>query len=110
VDLSPEDAKLVTLARAARARVGATQGAAIRDLDGRTYAAAGVEVGRLSVSALDLAIATAASSASKGLEACAVVTEGDVPIETDVAREFGGAGVRVLVAEPSGRVDDVLST
>ena len=43
-ELIPEDAKLVVLARATRARTGATSGAALRDLDGRTYAAA--EVGQ----------------------------------------------------------------
>ena len=37
-ELSAEDAKLVTLARAARARAGAVEGAAVRDGDGRTYA------------------------------------------------------------------------
>ena len=41
-DLSPEDQKLVTLARATMARTGAPEGAAVRDLDGRTYAAAAV--------------------------------------------------------------------
>ena len=41
-DLTAEDAKLVTLARATRARTGAAEGAAVRDLDGRTYAAATV--------------------------------------------------------------------
>ena len=35
--LSAEDAKLVTLARGARARVGAIEGASVRDQDGRTY-------------------------------------------------------------------------
>ena len=33
-DLDPEDAKLVTLARSARARTRAAQGAAVRDTDG----------------------------------------------------------------------------
>ena len=41
-DLHPEDAKLVTLARSARARTRAAQGAAVRDTDGRTYVAATV--------------------------------------------------------------------
>ena len=44
VDLSAEDAKLVTLARATRARARADEGAAVRDLDGRTYAAASVRL------------------------------------------------------------------
>ncbi len=32
----PEDGKIVTLARSARARTGAAEGAAVRDTDGRT--------------------------------------------------------------------------
>jgi hypothetical protein len=40
--LDPEDAKLVTLARSARGRTGAPEGAAVRDTDGRTYLAATV--------------------------------------------------------------------
>ena len=38
----PEDLKIITLARAARARVLAAEGAAVRDETGRTYAAAAV--------------------------------------------------------------------
>ena len=34
VELSPEDKKLVTLARATRARTGAAEGAAVRGSDG----------------------------------------------------------------------------
>src|SRR5919107_5404252 len=41
-ELDPEDAKIVTLARSARARTGAAEGAAVRDTDGRTYVAASV--------------------------------------------------------------------
>jgi hypothetical protein len=41
-DLGAEDAKLVTLARATRSRTRAAEGAAVRDLDGRTYAAASI--------------------------------------------------------------------
>ena len=43
-ELSAEDAKLVTLARATMARTGAAAGAAVRDLDGRTYAASSVSL------------------------------------------------------------------
>ena len=50
--LVAEDAKLVTLARAARARIGAIEGAAVRDQDGRTYAAATVALPSLGLSAL----------------------------------------------------------
>ncbi len=45
----PEDAKLATLARATRARTQAPAGAAVRDLDGRTYAAADVALASLHV-------------------------------------------------------------
>jgi hypothetical protein len=73
--LGAEDAKLVTLARSARARVGAVEGAAVRDQDGRTYAAATVALPSLSVTALQLAVASAAAAGASRLEAAAVVTE-----------------------------------
>ncbi|RLV56619.1 cytidine deaminase [Aeromicrobium phragmitis] len=108
MDLSAEDAKLVTLARATRARNAVSQGAAVRDLDGRTYTASTVAMDSLKLSALDLAVAMAVSSGAKGLEAAAVVTEGDVPIRTDTVAEFGGTGVPVIVADATGTVDTVL--
>ena len=77
--LSAEDQKLVTLARSARARVGAAEGAAVRDQDGRTYAAATVALPSLSVTALQLAVASAVASGAKSLEAAAVVTEASSP-------------------------------
>ena len=40
VELDAEDAKLLTLARGARGRVGAAVGAALRDETGRTYSGA----------------------------------------------------------------------
>ncbi|MFW6205096.1 MAG: cytidine deaminase [Actinomycetota bacterium] len=103
--LEAEDAKLVTLARSARARVGAAEGAAVRDGDGRTYAAASVALPSLSLSALQVAVAMAASSGASGLEAAVVVTSGDGD-EAGVAavRDLGGAGVPVLVADPDGTV------
>ena len=58
-ELSAEDAKLVTLARATRARTGAPVAAAVRDLDGRTYAAASVDMPSLQVSALGVCVAMA---------------------------------------------------
>ena len=75
VTLSAEDAKLVTLARSSRARVGALEGAAVRDQDGRTYAAATVALPSLAVTALQLAVASAAASGATRIEAAAVVTE-----------------------------------
>jgi hypothetical protein len=72
-ELDPEDAKLVTLARATRARTNAVQGAAVRDTDGRTYAAASVSLPSLRLSALQVALAMALSSGAAGIEAAVVL-------------------------------------
>jgi hypothetical protein len=74
-DLSPEDQKLVVLARSARARTRAAQGAAVRDTDGRTYVASSVTLPSLQLSALQVAVAMAVSSGAPGLEAAAVLGE-----------------------------------
>lgn len=75
--LTPEDAKLVTLARSARGRTGAPEGAAVRDTDGRTYVAATVDLPSLTLSALQAAVAAAVSSGVSALEAAAVVSDAD---------------------------------
>lgn len=102
-ELPDEDAKILTLARAARARAGAEQGAAVRDTDGRTYAAVGVALPSFTVSAVQLAVAMAVSSGASGLEAAALVGEGE-PSGEDLAAvaDLGGAGTPVLVAGPDG--------
>src|SRR6478752_3102285 len=94
-DLSAEDKKLVTLARATRARTGAAEGAAVRDSDGRTYAAATVDLPSLKVSALGVCVAMAVASGSKGLEAAVVLTTADVVFPDDLAaiRDFAGTDV-----------------
>ncbi len=89
-DLHPEDAKLVTLARSARGRTGAPEGAAVRDTDGRTYLAATVALPSLQLSALQAAVAAAVSSGVTALEAAAVVSDA-VSVE-----EAGLAAVRDL--------------
>lgn len=71
--LDAEDAKIVTLARSARARTGAVHGAAVRDSDGRTYAACTVDLPSLSLTALQAAVAAAVAAGAPGLEAAAVV-------------------------------------
>ncbi|HEY0002182.1 MAG TPA: cytidine deaminase [Actinoplanes sp.] len=91
--LPAEDTKLVTLARSSRARVGAVEGAAVRDQDGRTYAAASVTLPSLALSALQVAVASSVAAGATKLEAAAVVTE---------ASELDGAGhaaVRDLAAD-----------
>jgi hypothetical protein len=76
-ELDAEDAKIVTLARAARGRVGAIEGAAVRDTDGRTYVGTTVALPSLTLSALQVAVAAAVTSGATGLEAAALVTEAD---------------------------------
>jgi hypothetical protein len=100
--MSPEDDKLLTLARAARARVQATQGAAVRDETGRSYTGATVALPSLSVSALDLAVAQALVSGARGLEA-AVVVGGDLPA-IDALQDLAGSGVPVWHCDSQGRV------
>ncbi len=74
-DLSAEDEKLVTLARATRARNGAAEGAAVRDDTGRTYAAPTVDLPSLKLTALQAAVTMAVASGARGLEAGAIVSE-----------------------------------
>ena len=109
---NPEDAKILTLARSVRARTRATEGACVRDLDGRTYAGASVDLPSLQLSAVAVAVAMASSSAAAGLEAVAVVTESETVGEDDLAvvRDFAGAGVPVLRADARGQVQETLTT
>jgi cytidine deaminase len=107
-DLDPEDAKLVTLARASRARVQADEGAAVRDGTGRTYTATSVELASLRLSALQAAVAAAVSSGATTLEAAAVVSATAVerPHAHDraVVDDLAGAATPILLAGPDGVV------
>ncbi|MGY0233895.1 cytidine deaminase [Longispora urticae] len=104
-ELDAEDGKLVTLARSARARIGAPEGAAVRDGDGRTYAAATVALPNLSLTALQGAVAQAVAAGASKLEAAAVVTEGSVVDGAGLAavRDLS-ADAPLYVADPSGAV------
>jgi hypothetical protein len=102
-DLSPEDQKLVTLARATMARTGAPEGAAVRDLDGRTYAAASVALESLRLTALEVCVAMAVSSGSKGLEAAVRLGGEDEP-DLRVVHDFAGDGVVVHLGDARGTV------
>lgn len=73
-DLSQEDAKLVTLARSARARVGAAEGAAVRDGDGRSYTGVTIKQPSFGISALELAVANAVAAGASTLEAAVLIT------------------------------------
>jgi hypothetical protein len=109
-ELSAEDRKLVTLARATRARTGAEEGAAVRDADGRTYAAATVALPSLHVSAIGVCVAMAVASGSRGLEAVVVLTEADAVAGADLAvvRDFAGGGVVVHRGDARGTLAESL--
>ncbi|GAA2257866.1 cytidine deaminase [Streptomyces ruber] len=109
--LDPEDRKIVTLARSARARNGVPEGAAVRDETGRTYVAGTVGLDSLKLSALRTAVAMAVASGARSLEAAAVVTESETVPAEDVAavRDLGGAGTPVLVAGLDGEVRTTLT-
>jgi hypothetical protein len=95
VEPGPEDLKIITLARSARARVAAAEGAAVRDETGRTYAAAAVALPSLKLSALRLAVAMAVSSGASSLEAAALVSDAETvdPGDLAVVREAGPTAV-----------------
>ena len=109
--MEAEDQKLVVLARATRARTGAAEGAALRDLDGRTYAGATVDLPSLQVSALGVCIAMAVASGARGAEAAVVLNTGAfLERELDTLREFAGAGVPVHHGAPNGTIGETHST
>ncbi|MER7171081.1 MULTISPECIES: cytidine deaminase [Streptomyces] len=104
--LDPEDRKIVTLARSARARNEVPEGAAVRDETGRTYVAGTVALDSLKLSALRTAVAMAVASGAQSLEAAAVVSSVEALAAEDLAavRDLGGAGTPVLLAGPDGTV------
>ena len=107
----PEDTKLVTLARGARARAaGRSQGAALRDETGRTYSGADVGLNSLRLSAVQLGVAQAVASGSRGIEAVVVVSDWadetpEIPA-ADLAAiaELAGRHVPVHVCDVDGSV------
>ncbi|MFK0118443.1 cytidine deaminase [Streptomyces sp. NPDC090994] len=109
--LAPEDQKIVTLARSARARNQVPEGAAVRDETGRTYVAGTVALDSLNLSALRTAVAMAVASGATSLEAAAVVTGAGAVSDEDRAavRDLGGPGTPVLVAGPDGEVRETLT-
>jgi cytidine deaminase len=103
-ELDAEDAKLVTLARSARARADASEGAAVRDDMGRTYAAATVSLPSLSLTALQAAIAAAVSSGSTKFEAAVVLSESESLREADAQLLADVGNPFVRMAAPDGTV------
>lgn len=106
VTLSDEDVKLCTLAKAARARIGAASGAAVRDELGRTYASASVDLPGLRLSGLELAVAQAVASGATGLEAAVIFGSAEDPGITP-ARVLGGPHLPVFCCADDGTVATV---
>lgn len=103
-DLSEEDRKLVTLARGAMSRAGAAHGAAVRDLDGRSYAGAPVALPSLALSGLQVAVATAVSSGAEGFEAAVLAGSVDGDDAGVAALHEVTAGAPVLLVDAAGEV------
>ena len=104
-DWDPEDAKLLTLARATLGRLRASTAAAVRDDTGRTYVAAEVVLPSLRLSALQAVVTVALGSGATGLEAAVLVSAaGDSADAAGVAavRDLGGPATPVFVAGPDG--------
>lgn len=102
-ELSAEDAKLVALARSARARSGMPTGAALRDETGRTYVGVDVVLPTLALTAIQLCVAQAVAGGAKGAEAAVLVTgTPDAEPALDALADLGGAGVSVWITDPRG--------
>ncbi|AYF76332.1 cytidine deaminase [Nocardia yunnanensis] len=107
IELDAEDGKLLVLARGAMGRTGGAGGAAVRDIDGRTYAAGTVELAALRLTALQAAVAAAISSGAAGFEAAVVVAGKLSDPGVTAAREVSPSA-RIIFTDAKGAVFDVL--
>lgn len=105
-ELDAEDNKLLVLARGALGRTGGSAGAAIRDTDGRTYAAGEVALQALKLTALQSAVAAAISSGAESFEAAVVIGGKFADAGVAAVREVA-AGAKIIFADASGAVFDI---
>lgn len=103
--LTDEDAKLLILARGAAGRTGGGQGAAVRDTDGRTYAGAPVDRAHLTLTALQVAAATALASGAPGFEAGLLFGGSVDDAGIALLHEISPAAV-VIITDLSGHVKE----
>ena len=106
-EVGPENEKIIVLARSARVRLSAAEGAAVRDTTGRTYVATTVALPSLQLSAVRAAIVMAVGGGADGLEAVAVVSGSDKPPQAEdmaAVRDLGGPTTPVYLASADGGV------
>ncbi|MBF6356998.1 cytidine deaminase [Nocardia higoensis] len=107
IELDDEDTKLHVLARGALGRTGGAAGAAVRDTEGRTYAAGEVALSALRLSALQAAVAAAIASGAEGFEAAVVIGGRFADPGVFAVREVSPYA-RIVFADQAGTVFDIL--
>lgn len=104
-ELNAEDQKIITLAKGARARIGAPAAACVRDTDGRTYSAASIIFADKSFTAAELAIATALSAGAKKFEAICILGD-ELPNEVELRTVLIEGGL-IILCDSQGAVISV---
>lgn len=102
-DLTAEDTKLIALAKQARARIQAAEGAAVRDDTGRSYSGATVDLPSTKFTALQLAIAQAVAAGARDIEAAVVITS-TTEVSTDAIRDASSTPTPLYLCSPRGEV------